>query len=323
MNISTSQAYAGSTAHFDEVAQLNASGGDWDLEFSQLGTGKLGATVRRIETKSLGIVHLELQNAVLQTGSAPKGTRTFTVLGPGCPTYQWCGLEVSSSQHLSFDHRNGYESISPKGFSGFAVSISEDLLASALDKMQASDLVARLPAGGTLKSNDTSALRRHYANLFWYLNIFSQEEKTPGEHQQQFDSAEQALYDELALLIAQGEVDKHHCNPRQKFQTLKTAVGYITDNARDAITVADICGQAGVSPRTLERAFREQLGISPKACIKKVRLEGTRRDLQAASASNRVNDIAAQWGFWHMGDFARDYFCEYSELPSTTLALGN
>lgn len=322
MNNSLPKTFPANTAHFNEVDQLNAAGGDWDLEFNQLGAGELGATVSRVETSTLGIVHLELQNAVLQTGSTPKGTKTFTVLGPSCPTYQWCGREVSPSQYLSFDHRNGYESISPRGFSGFAVSIREDLLASALDKMQAPDLLAKLPAGGVLTSIDPSALRRHYANLFRYLSIFSQEEQLPGEHRQKFDSAEQTLYDELALLISQGEDDEHYCKPRQKTQTLKTAIGYITESARDAITVADVCEQAGVSPRTLERAFREQLGISPKACIKKVRLEGTRRDLQAATGSSHVNNIAAQWGFWHMGDFARDYFCEYGELPSTTLALG-
>ncbi len=319
MNISTSQVHAGTTVHFDEVEQLNAAGGDWDLELNQLGTGELGATVSRIDTKTLGIVHLELQNAVLQAGSTPKGTRTFTVLAPNCPNYQWCGLEVSPSQYLSFDHRNGYESISPRGFSGFAVSISEDLLASVLDKMQASDLLARLPAGGTLESIDPLALRRHYANLFWYLNTFSQEGQASNEGRKQINSAEQTLYDELALLISQVETDKHRCNPRHKAQALKTAIGYIKDNARDAITVSDICGEAGVSARTLERAFREQLGISPKACIKKVRLEGTRRELQSATPSSHINDIAGQWGFWHMGDFARDYFYEYGELPSTTL----
>jgi hypothetical protein len=89
MNISPVQTPTGSTAHFNDVEQLNAAGGDWDLEFSQLGTGKLGATISRIGTRSLGIVHLELQNAVLQAGSTPKGTRTFTVLSPNCPTYQW------------------------------------------------------------------------------------------------------------------------------------------------------------------------------------------------------------------------------------------
>ena len=191
--------------------------------------------------------------------------------------------------------------------------------ASVLDKIQASDLLPDLPAGGALEAIDPLALRGHYAKLFWYLNIFSQEGRAPGEYRQQIVLAELELYDELALLISQGEADKHRCNPRHKAQALKTAISYIKENAQDAITVADICNEAGVSPRTLERAFREQLSISPKACIKKVRLEGTRRGLQAATPSSHVNDIAGQWGFWHMGDFARDYFYEYGELPSTTL----
>ena len=32
-----------------------------------------------------------------------------------------------------------------------------------------------------------------------------------------------------------------------------------------------------------------------------------------------VTDIANNWGFWHLGDFARNYRREFDELPSETL----
>jgi AraC family ethanolamine operon transcriptional activator len=38
-----------------------------------------------------------------------------------------------------------------------------------------------------------------------------------------------------------------------------------------------------------------------------------------AAPESRVADIAIRWGFWHMGQFARDYRAMFGELPSETL----
>ena len=45
-----------------------------------------------------------------------------------------------------------------------------------------------------------------------------------------------------------------------------------------------------------------------------------RRDLRQGSASDtRVGDVAAKWGFWHLGRFAGDYKAMFGELPSETV----
>ena len=51
-----------------------------------------------------------------------------------------------------------------------------------------------------------------------------------------------------------------------------------------------------------------------------MRLRGVRIELrQSCSRRTRVADVAAQWGFWHMGQFAADYRRRFGELPSETL----
>jgi AraC-like DNA-binding protein len=50
-------------------------------------------------------------------------------------------------------------------------------------------------------------------------------------------------------------------------------------------------------------------------------MERARRDLLAADPqADSVTDIAARWGFFHLGRFSQAYRCAYSELPSQTLA---
>jgi AraC-like DNA-binding protein len=34
---------------------------------------------------------------------------------------------------------------------------------------------------------------------------------------------------------------------------------------------------------------------------------------------SRKQDAAARWGFWHLGQFSRDYKGQFGELPSQTL----
>ena len=66
--------------------------------------------------------------------------------------------------------------------------------------------------------------------------------------------------------------------------------------------------------------FREVLGVSAARYLRAVRLNNARRDLKDPSAAaNSVQDVAARWGFWHLGQFSVDYKRQFGELPSATL----
>jgi AraC family ethanolamine operon transcriptional activator len=85
-------------------------------------------------------------------------------------------------------------------------------------------------------------------------------------------------------------------------------------------TVADLCSVAGTSRRTLEYAFRDYFGTSPKKFIKALRLNAARNDLlRGHTDSSQVVEIASGWGFSHMGQFAADYRHLFGETPSDTL----
>jgi AraC family ethanolamine operon transcriptional activator len=88
----------------------------------------------------------------------------------------------------------------------------------------------------------------------------------------------------------------------------------------EPITVADLCVELGVSRRTLQYSFQDVLGTNPVRFLRAMRLNGARRDLRAGTApADSVQDIAARWGFWHMGHFVTDYKRMFGELPSETL----
>jgi AraC family ethanolamine operon transcriptional activator len=86
-------------------------------------------------------------------------------------------------------------------------------------------------------------------------------------------------------------------------------------------SIPDLCGIAGVSERTLEYAFREQLGMSPVRYLKVRRLNRVRRDLlDPEPGPTSVTETALRWGFFDLGRFAGEYRSLFGELPSGTLA---
>lgn len=85
----------------------------------------------------------------------------------------------------------------------------------------------------------------------------------------------------------------------------------------EPLSMLEVCRRVGTSRRKLNYCFQEALGTSPVKYLRAVRLNGARRELRAAVSS--VHAAAARWGFWHLGQFSRDYKRQFGELPSATL----
>lgn len=93
------------------------------------------------------------------------------------------------------------------------------------------------------------------------------------------------------------------------------------DHLARAWRLAEFSRHAGVSARTLQEAFQRELGMSPLERLRRTRMTRARQDLLAGDPTRTsVTEIAARWGFFHLGRFAQAYRATYHELPSQTLA---
>lgn len=106
--------------------------------------------------------------------------------------------------------------------------------------------------------------------------------------------------------------------PRAAAVSVRRAVEYIEANLTAAVTLEDIVRAAGVSGRGLFRHFRNAMGVSPIAYLRDARFRRVREALVRARAGERIVDIAALWGFDHMGRFAIGYRHRFGEKPSDT-----
>lgn len=108
-----------------------------------------------------------------------------------------------------------------------------------------------------------------------------------------------------------------HAAARRRLATVMAASELVSRPLNHTMTVDELCGELHLTRRTLQNHFQGVVGESPADFLKAVRLDACRRRLRDGGAT--VQAVAAQWGFFHMGHFSRDYKRLFGELPSQTL----
>jgi AraC-like DNA-binding protein len=100
---------------------------------------------------------------------------------------------------------------------------------------------------------------------------------------------------------------------------VRRAVDFMEANAHLPLTLESVASDACVSPRALQQGFRKHLDSTPMEHLRSIRLRKVRSDLLSGTASTRINEVAARWGFPHAGRFAIHYAKTFGEHPSQTL----
>jgi len=100
---------------------------------------------------------------------------------------------------------------------------------------------------------------------------------------------------------------------------VKRAIDYMHANLATPIGLPEIVAASGVPGRTLIQHFRDFKGTSPMRYLRAARYEKARDALGRAEPEESVTEIAAKWGFSHMGRFSVEYRRRFGEPPSATL----
>ena len=296
------------SASFTDIADLGSAAG-FDLGFRQLDSGlqAIPATLQLGEHMSL--VHMRFNRAFHQLGSPPNGMTTFGI--PVSRLRSWFGRHYEASSILPFNVPSGIDGVSESGFQAFTLTVSDDFVHTVSESCQIpiADVLVN-PSADTVIANSrpTQFVRLLLAAIF------------EDEEAQLNSEIENELIVALlnASLAKTAIVDKSQ--PAQRSRAIAKAIAYINDDRGESATVQDLCDNTGVALRTLNRAFRERFGIGPKAYLVRQRLSSVRTELLHAQADTLIADIANRWGFWHMGQFAKDYKVMFGELPSETLS---
>lgn len=98
-------------------------------------------------------------------------------------------------------------------------------------------------------------------------------------------------------------------------RAVKLAIDYMEAHLRRKIEIAEIAAAAGTSVRALQTAFKSRMGCSPVQHLIARRLDKVHAALQSAEGMT-IRQIASDWGFTHMSDFARRYRERFGHTPT-------
>ena len=100
---------------------------------------------------------------------------------------------------------------------------------------------------------------------------------------------------------------------------VRQARDYLHAHAAEPVSFSDLAVRLGIGLRSLQIAFRRELGCSPREYLMSCRLELARTRLTAGGDMVTVTQIALDCGFTDMAVFARKYRETFGERPSDTL----
>jgi transcriptional regulator GlxA family with amidase domain len=95
---------------------------------------------------------------------------------------------------------------------------------------------------------------------------------------------------------------------------------YMVDHLAEPVTVTEVAAECGISPRSLQAAFRRELGTTPVRWLKSQRLERAHALLASGAPGLSVTDVAYRCGFFHLGEFGAAFRAKYGTPPSAVLS---
>lgn len=288
----------------------------WNADFRQISSSRGNHQVLQVMMDGMLMSRGKFGCHLDQRGATPEGLRTFALLEEGCAPMHWFGRTVGPDDLLVFPAHGEIDVFSQPGFCNHTFCVSMADLAVFFERFEGPDLDRLLGPEDTVFRLSPAHLHR----LRCHLRRIS---FRPGELRKSL-----ALYDAykdklLALLLGIFQSESTiHAMPRSRIHrsVFREMTELVHRHKDERIKLKRFSQLLKVPERSLNEVFRTELGISPGLFIKGQRMFGVHRHLWHSRPSQvRVTDIANDWGFWHMGQFAADYRELFGELPSQTL----
>lgn len=303
-------------AHDPDEHAHNLTG--WKQQYDQLSRGKFFGSVTELWLDRAQIFKETTSHAVRQSCQIRDNSIWFGIpcsggdgfIGPSRIANNMVALRQDDSE---------FKLLTPDSFEILGIVIGKDMFAQHVREIEHVD-----PAP-TLFSNNVLSLdpekRGQLAGFVLQILEESQRNAILLCHATSRNAFYDAVVGALATALGQRDNASQHISLNINHYRVVTRIrDYILANRNQVITVPDLCRNFYISRRLLQYCFQEVVGMTPVAYLRALRLNGARRDLRDASSSyTTVQDIAANWGFWHLSQFARDYRALFGELPSSSL----
>ena len=292
-------------------------------EFHQLDAGKYDGFCTAVSNNGVHVVHEYQNRTVRKFGITPENICVLSmarITNQSWAFSQFRKIEGSwlffKPEHTEFDVRM------PGDVELTYICLPQDRLMDALRALN--------PAHWERAPRELSAFSTPYSDAFCsgLLSITDHREGIDPNRLAPGSPVQSTLMDTILLALNRStEVQAENIpafNSRlRSFRLVNRACEFIGAclAAHKVPSMVDLCTQCETPERTLQYCFLRELGVTPMAYLRTVRLNRVRAALLSAEPPRRtITQIATDFGFVHLSRFAAHYKNMFGELPSETLA---
>ena len=291
---------------------------EWALQYEQLSGGAFHGRVEQLHLPGAYMVKETMNRSVRQQGEIGRDMYGFAlVLHPD-------GEAICNGQHLNSNsllvgRGDDFDLCNTHASQIGALSVDRDLINAVSQRIFDRPLASWLEqqvvvlVAPEVANNIRARLSRVFLNARLPCSSSWYEESTLSRVR---DDMLLAFLDELPM-----ETDTSHLRSiGLRRRVVNRAREMMLARVDQPPSLLEVCRYVGASHRKLNYCFQDILGMSPARYLRVLRLNGVRRQLKSGRDPRiGVQDIAALWGFWHLGQFSADYKRQFAELPSQTL----
>jgi AraC family ethanolamine operon transcriptional activator len=292
---------------------------NWNLTTTQLDRGKFKGELAIAQFGCLQFIYASTDKAIQIIGDKPPKAIIFAT--PLIQAGELIAHDRRLNQNVLFglDPTRETRVISQKSCQVAIVSVSLDLFYLYTEQMQSNQFKDRF-----FQRNVIAIYPTKLDNFKTYLRQLLYLLRTNPTWLQQPQTQKLIVEDCLPLLIDTLQFDEKLSDSRiptlQRYQMIKAMEDFLMTHIDRPLTLKDLYAAVKTSPRALSYGVQDLFAMSPMDYFKVKRLNGVRQSLKTCDPHlATVSGIAARWGFWSMGHFARDYKRLFGELPSETL----
>jgi AraC family ethanolamine operon transcriptional activator len=155
------------------------------------------------------------------------------------------------------------------------------------------------------------------AGLLMEITVMSGDVPDPSR---QFSSIQESLIGAFTSVIQSQAGRQPSPRDANLHRLAARAEDFLRANLTDQVRITDLCQAVGSSLRSIERAFLETRGTTPKQFLTILRLNAARRELLRHTRQERsVANVAIHYGFTHLGRFSMQYRRHFGESALASL----
>ena len=298
--------------HFEQATK------GWDLSIKKLDKGIYKGSLLQIISKKVIITDVNIGNTLELNGSPVLGYKSFGVPKINVAPFFWRYNNLSDKTIQIYSPGSELFMINKYEMGAIDVAIEEGHFNKLCSELKY-DNVQNIILKNEFVKCDLNLLRK-LQNRLAHVSVMVKNME-PKDYSLLQNEVNYEIPILLIKTLASVNPIQKNTNPFARTKAIKKLIELVKEYPYEYHSLSDLSNATNVSERTLQYSFKEKFGISPTRFIKNLKLNIIYRALKKNSAKGfAISDIANQYGFWHMGQFAKDYKLMFGELPSETLS---